>query len=87
MDTREKGGQKGPTKSPLHPSSPQAASHSAFMRIFFQMATLVFLAAAAPANFIAAQIVLFLLGWFVIEKTFQYFHFSTQHLQFFFHTG
>jgi hypothetical protein len=74
-------------KNPLHPFSPQAASHSALMRILFQMATLIFLAAAAPANFIAAQNILFFLGWFVVEKTLQYSHFSISQLQFFLHTG
>jgi hypothetical protein len=45
------------------------------MRIFLQVATLIFLTAAAPANFIPPQIVFFLLGRSVVEKTLQKFHF------------
>jgi len=51
------------------------------MRICFQMTALIFLSAAAPADLIAAQIFLFSFGLFVVEKTFQYFHLSIEHLQ------
>jgi len=53
------------------------------MGIFFQMTTLIFLAAAAPASFIATPIIFFFLSWLVVKKTIQYFHFSFLYLQFF----